>query len=154
MEDTTTELSESIFRVGDKVFDILMGWGIVEEVNSPDVEALRSVSPVLVRFCYDKDINEDSRIRYTLDGSAIVGKKSIKILSFTEYIFTGMTQKRPEELPEKGTPVFVRNKGSWELRRFSHKNFGGSYVCFKSQEDLKDQTTGIWDEMSVENPLK
>lgn len=74
---------ESVFKKGDKVFDIHYGWGIV-------VEVFRKHYPVHVRFeemC--------GNISYTFDGIRL--DKFPQTLSFTEYnlVTGGFSQERP-----------------------------------------------------------
>ena len=83
---------KTIFRIGDKVYDINYGWGKVVDVfdisfnTKPDYR-------VLVNF--KQDFNKEISIYYSMDGSYRVGK-SLPTLSFTEYdlVKGGFTQKR------------------------------------------------------------
>lgn len=71
---------KTIFKEGDKVFDHLLGWGEVTEV---DLALHHSVN-----VQYEKAI-----IRYTKDGR--LSKDFHPTLSFTEYTLEGFSQKRP-----------------------------------------------------------
>ncbi len=83
-----------MFKVGDKVYHIKYGWGIIQEIAG--LQAL---------------------FRYTCDnliGDQIVDAYDDKVLcfdllSFTEYTLQGFTQKRPIILPEVGELCLVRN---------------------------------------------
>jgi len=71
---------KTIFKEGDKVFDHLLGWGEVTEV---DLALHYSVN-----VQYEKAI-----IRYTKDGR--LSKDFHPTLSFTEYTLEGFSQERP-----------------------------------------------------------
>jgi hypothetical protein len=104
---------EQIFKVGDKVFDIRYGWGVVSSVN------IRLKDwPVEVVFDGEEELLEE----YTFDGRAYINYEPI--LSFTEYNLEGFSQERPEPLPKPGDIVWVRDTeyDNWMItyfRRFS-----------------------------------
>jgi hypothetical protein len=87
----------SIFKVGDKVYHIEYGWGIIEEVIN---------SSILIKI-----INGHAEERYWFN---------TKLLSFTEYTLQGFSQERPIELPEVGELCLVRDKDhhSWIVKEF------------------------------------
>lgn len=76
-------MDKQIFKVGDRVFDINYGWGVVRDVYKD--------GEIRVDFKeYEKDI---IRI-YNADGRIYTGVKQ-PVLSFTEYTLKGFSQKRP-----------------------------------------------------------
>ncbi len=86
---------KEVFKVGDRVFDLVYGWGKV----------IHSTCPVRAKFS-----------EYTVD----YYKKDLVKLSFTEYTLQGFSQERPIELPEVGEDVLVydENSDDWILRQF------------------------------------
>lgn len=73
---------KTVFKRGDKVFDIRYGWGkVIGIAQNPNF-----VYPVLVLF-------NGFEATYTLDGAPLHGE--LRLLSFTEYEFVGFSQKRP-----------------------------------------------------------
>lgn len=77
-------MDKQIFKIGDRVFDIIFGWGKVTEVYYPQDRDY----PVSVQF-------ENSVIIYTYDGKWAHGD-SYSRLSFTEYGFDDrFSQERP-----------------------------------------------------------
>jgi hypothetical protein len=85
---------ETIFKVGDRVFDIHFGWGTVIEVNRPIERA-----SLLVRF---DGMDEDDCLGFYKNG--YYGSFDIHPrLSFTEYTFCGFSQERPKKEPEIGS---------------------------------------------------
>lgn len=82
-------MDKQIFRKGDRVFDIIFGWGKVTEVYYPQDRDY----PVSVQF-------ENSVIIYTYDGKWAHGD-SYSRLSFTEYGFDDrFSQERPIDYTE------------------------------------------------------
>lgn len=73
---------ERIFEIGDKVFDIRYGWGVVEgfeyDLNCESME---------VKF-------ENSLISYTIDAPEYFDGE-LCLLSFTEYTLDGFTKDKP-----------------------------------------------------------
>ncbi len=61
-----------MFKVGDKVYHIRYGWGIIEE-------------------------KQDDGILSTFDEYAVWNNSNNNLLSFTEYTFQGFSQERPNE---------------------------------------------------------
>lgn len=76
---------ETIFKVGDRVFDIRFGWGTVIDDNRC------LLYPIGVQF--DKGDSKEI-IVYTNNGISDVNKK-FSLLSFTEYKLQGFTLRRP-----------------------------------------------------------
>ena len=77
-------MDKQIFKVGDRVFDIMYGWGVVEELHQDEERSY----PLTVRFPgFDT-------LYYTRDGKSNTSD-SHPILSFTEYGFDNrFSQKR------------------------------------------------------------
>jgi len=96
---------KTVFKVGDKVFDIRLGWGVVEAVD------LTGDYSINVGF-------NDTDYRYTKKGFA-ARFHEIPMLSFTEYTLENFSQERPCEF-EEGEMIAVRDRGSteWRVREF------------------------------------
>lgn len=88
--------NESIFKVGDRVFDFNFGWGVVSSIDTT------SEYPIWVTFG-----NNNQMFSYTFNGNVQMSLKPS--LSFTEYKLNGFSQQRPEILPNKGDIVWVRD---------------------------------------------
>jgi hypothetical protein len=128
---------ETIFKVGDKVFDYTCGWG---EVNRVDFN-VESFWPVGVIF------ESENTEAYTFDGRYY--STQAKTLSFTEYTLKGFSQERPEELPNKGDIVWVRDEfpSEWIIGHFVRKSGDKYYVS------LDNKTSNGWGcEMTTINP--
>jgi len=130
--------NETIFKEGDKVFDILFGWGEVTYI----VE-FNTSHPVVCRF------GEDT-INYTELGCYF--KEWSRTLSFTEYKLEGFSQERPEVLPEVGDVVWVRDTESqdWMVSHFFGKK-GKRYLASVIGNEM---TASSWQYMTTENPYK
>ena len=130
---------ETIFKKGDRVFHYHYGWGSVEVTGEPIVEKL-SVS---VNFA------NKNRIWFTFDGREYYDERPS--LSFTEYRLEGFSQNRPEELPNKGDIVWVRNEfpSEWEIGYFFKKE-GNAYYTSASKNSQGWRSAGI--EIKTINP--
>lgn len=127
---------ETIFKVGDRVFDIRYGWGIVQHID------LSANYPI---FCgFDKH-----KQSYSTDGKVL--DNTISTLSFTEYTLEGFSQERPEELPKKGDIVWVRNEfpSEWEIGYFFKKQ-GNTYYTSASKNSQGWRGAGL--EIRTTNP--
>lgn len=134
---------ETIFKVGDKVFDAQYGWGVVSRLYS------EKEYNVVVSF------RDASVIVYTNDGKCVTSNK-LPRLSFTEYDYVngGFSQERPIVLPEKGDLIWVRfnRLSKWYARYYSHAlNNGDTVSCFDRQKT--DGITSTWDIWQIECPL-
>jgi len=100
-------MKETVFKVGDKVYCVLYGWGKVKDISS-------EVSfPITVEF----NGEGDEEIYYSRDGK--YNFNSSPTLSFTEYTLNGFSQERPMELPEVGEEIMVSNDGEhWVIGKF------------------------------------
>jgi hypothetical protein len=130
-------MKKSVFKVGDKVFDIRFGWGIVKVIDESDLYAIN---------VYFDGYSDD----YTWDGRAFLGLS--KVLSFTEYTLEGFTQERPEELPKKGQIVWVRDDLDEEWRVAHFLGIIGRF--YKASICFLDQTPPSWNYITTENPYK
>ena len=101
---------KTVFKTGDKVYDIRYGWGIITDVNHT------KLYPISVEFDTLKE-------RYTIDGNMCTCKDTKPTLSFTEYTLQGFSQERPEVLPNRGDVVWVRNNQNedWCCAQFMWK---------------------------------
>ncbi len=94
---------ETVFKVGDRVFHILYGWGEVYCFTTSYVEVLFS-----------------SEKRYFEKGSML--------LSFTEYNFQGFSQERPIILPEVGELCLMRDSDDEDWKAFMFKEYNSKYL--------------------------
>ena len=85
-------MEKTVFKAGDKVYDINYGWGTVKEVSESTFNG-KTECEVLV--CFKQDFNKDINIYYESNGSFKIGSK-LQTLSFTEYdlVNGGFSQKR------------------------------------------------------------
>lgn len=116
---------DTIFRKGDKVFDIRYRWGLVIDVNNLTVDW-----PIEVLFDGDEKLLDE----YTFDGRSFINYPPT--LSFTEYTLEGFSQERPEELPKKGDIVWAREeyKSYWQIGHFYEKK-DGRYLLSSGRPD-------------------
>lgn len=96
---------ETVFKVGDEVYDINYGWGKVKEAGKYSRHGLQVVFG-------------EFTARYCSDGTLFSCKNPT--LSFTEYTLQGFTQERPIVLPEVGELCLVSDgEGrTWILKEF------------------------------------
>jgi hypothetical protein len=125
-------MSKSIFKVGDKVFDISYGWG--------QVIRIKDISSNTIYVIFDCSRSE----LYSTSGKKILAENIT--LSFTEYTLEGFSQERPEPEIEKGTPVWCRNRdwNSWIYAKYySKKDFGHKCASLDGEVSTYDiaQTT-------------
>ena len=92
---------DDVFKVGDRVYLYTLGWGTVTEVLVLDIV-----------------INFDS-----INDTRYISGGLWKLLSFTEYTLEGFSQERPEDLPNRGDIVWVRNEfpSEWKVGHFFKK---------------------------------
>jgi len=103
-------MKETVFKVGDKVYCVIYGWGKVTDISTV------GSFPLEVTFPNEDDDEFDERY-YSLDGK--YNFNSSPTLSFTEYTLNGFSQERPIELPEVGEEIMVSNDGEhWVIGKF------------------------------------
>ena len=134
-------MAKKIFEKGDKVFDIIFGWGKVTEVYYLQDRDY----PVSVQF-------ENSIIKYTYDGKWAHGD-SYSRLSFTEYGFDNrFSQERPvnyEDCIEKWGKFWNDNPEYFTIgilkgyEQDSHKPFQSVSLDFQNFEPLTDEQVKI-----------
>jgi hypothetical protein len=115
----------TIFKKGDRVFDIEYGWGNVVEIQEWDRYAVKVI------------FDEKCQHTYLFDGKyPSEGGYPRKVLSFTEYKLEGFSQERPKELPQKGDIVWVKDDedGAWLISHFIKKE-NGLYYCSDAASD-------------------
>jgi len=130
---------QNLFQIGDKVFDIQYGWGIVEKITQ-DWQYIN-----FVRF--DNNIYDS----YTYDGKS--DRSFFPFLSFTEYTMQGFSQERPEELLKKGQICWGRNElpSEWNIGYFFEKR-GDKYLMNSHPLPTGWHIEVI--EITTENPYK
>jgi hypothetical protein len=128
---------KTIFKEGDKVFDIQYGWGIVKHID------FDANYPIFCRFDNDKQC-------YSIDGKIISG--AIPTLSFTEYTLEGFSQERPEELPKRGDVVWVRDNDNepWFISHFISKENEWHLTSFI----MNDKKYLKWRQLTTKNPYE
>ena len=89
---------DSIFRVGDKVYNHICGWATVKGVAE--------------NYCV---LSNENNANYGIDSGH---------LSFTEYTQTGFSQERPIDMPEIGEVCLISDDEiNWEIRMFKGEIF-------------------------------
>ena len=90
-----------VFEIGDRLYSCIYGWCVVGEVNEP---------------------NQEYRLKVESTGLLIVSsfENSVKHFSYKEYKLNGFTLEKPEELPEYGQIVWVRDEENenWSITHF------------------------------------
>jgi hypothetical protein len=136
-------MKKSVFKIGDKVFDIFYGWGVIIEVNQD------LTYPIGVEFG-DGDCES-----YTYDGR--INNTNSPTLSFTEYTLQGFSQERPKELPKKGQIVWANNRdndGDWYICYFLEKDPIGGYKVTSHNPFVKIPSYSYYNFITTENPYK
>ena len=132
----------TIYKVGDKVFDARFGWGEIVEID------YSITYPVRVKYEYL--VND---VSYTFNGLYSFNDK-LPSLSFTEYDFIkgGFSQERPEVLPKRGAVVWVRDSDNdkWEIGQFMFKDRKQYKVTISNPFDDSDGFN--WKQMTTKNP--
>jgi hypothetical protein len=105
---------ETNFKVEDKVFHILYGWGTIQEI-------------------------EDNIIIIDFNGQKGYSFCDNNLLSFTEYTLEGFSQERPIILPEVGELCLVRrcDTDNWFVDKFQKFEYGYYYCENNKWEKIK-----------------
>jgi hypothetical protein len=113
---------ETVFKVGDEVFDIRYGWGTVKEAGKYSKRGL------YVAF-------EKNTASYYSNGAAF--DCVTPTLSFTEYTLQGFSQERSLVLPEVGEFCLVRDSydEDWKCVKFKLYNRNTLYPFTDSDND-------------------
>lgn len=92
---------ETVFQTGDRLYSCIYGWCLVEDIN---------------------ESKQEYRLRVESTGLPIVSsfENSVKHFSFKEYKLSGFTLEKPEELPEYGQIVWVKDEEEedWSVTHF------------------------------------
>jgi hypothetical protein len=106
-------MEKKIFKAGDRVFDIVWGWGVVTSRTGRHIE-VKFESDIYQAFTHDGKYKTDSK----------------PTLSFTEYTLQGFSQERPVILPEVGELCLVKDykTDSWLVRVFAEYKHG-LFIC-------------------------
>lgn len=126
---------DSVFKKGDSVFDIRLGWGVVDDIS----EGITAY-PIWVNF-------KSKQEKYTPEGKFLVEDR-YPTLSLTEYdlVNGGFSQYRPElvEASDYIKTGFPKVMWVWHISNllkvkrvvFAHKN--GKYLSWYNSETIED----------------
>jgi hypothetical protein len=97
-------------KEGDRVFCINFGWGTVRNLCG------------WMDFPIEVNFDNDYTDCYSLEGKLF--DYMIPTLSFKEYTIEGFSQERPEDLPEEGQIVWVKDENDefWQIGHFWMKS--------------------------------
>lgn len=114
-------MAKEIFKVGDRVYHIDNGWGVIDYIS----DSTNDLHPIQVVF---EKVEDDTKY-FTIDGR-YYDWSEYKSLSFTEYTLQGFSQERPIELPEVGELCLVRDyeDDTWLVREFAEYRHG-LFIC-------------------------
>jgi hypothetical protein len=117
---------DEIFKKGDRVYHYLYKWGTIRNANK-----------------------SFASIDFDVIGYAMC---DVDPLSFTEYTLEGFSQERPEELPNKGDIVWVRDEDGehWRVTHFIKK----SQDSYWTSIDMQLKTLMPWKQLTTINPTK
>jgi hypothetical protein len=107
-------MKETVFKVGDRVYCLLFGWGTIIIIDDYDDDYVANF-PIDVAFVNSD--GDDMVKSYTPDGRYFLDSQPT--LSFTEYTLNGFSQERPMDLPEVGEEIMVSDdEMHWRLATF------------------------------------
>ena len=119
------------FKVGDKVYCIINGWGTIKDIRESC--NLSIDFPIIVS-------TEEGTCSYSTDGRYF--GKSQPTLSFTEYTLNGFSQERPIDIPEVGEEIMVSVNGkNWELKKFHSYHPERDYPVITLEQIIHDEST-------------
>ena len=138
-ENQTKKIMEKYFKLGQKVWDMRFGSGIVVGISDP------------FGFRISVDFEDGKSERYTEDGRFYNNDKNPSLFQTAPII----TPNVPIIEFEKGELVWVKgpyNIETWQARYFSHEK-EGQYYCFILQQ--KEGETSKWEQIRKfnDNPL-
>lgn len=108
---------ETIFKVGDKVYHCMFGWGEINHIY----DGLLHIS------------FKDSAEEFFPDGK-FFNEDIQPTLSFTEYKLEGFSQERPIELPNKGEEIVVSNDAvNWKVLLFDFMHSDGGIMTYNKE---------------------
>jgi len=127
-------LLDPIFKSKDRVYHYKYGWGTVMEIHNGVNQR------ILIEFDEVKNLIREMKAEENL-------------LSFAEYTLKGFSQERPEELPNKGDIVWIRNEfpSEWEIGYFLKKE-GNTYYISSSKGSQGWRSAGL--EMTTTDPYE
>ena len=118
---------ETIFKVGDRVFDYAYGWGKVTGIEG--CKALK------VTFEHIDDFGKNIRLLYNEQGKEILSKNIT--LSFTEYTLQGFSQERlvnyEEYIGKWGKFTDVSNNNDFVVGRLSSFKVSNDETYFATE---------------------
>lgn len=135
---------ENKFIKGDRVFDIMYGWGNVINIDTYD------------RNCVEVLFDDNLKKTYLFDALyPSEGGYPRPVLSFTEYRLEGFTQERPEKLPNKGDIVWVRNNqyANWVVQQFICKKDNKYETTSENPFDWQSYSS-LFHYMTTKNPFE
>ena len=116
------------FKVGDRVYCIINGWGTIKDIREMDKFPIRVSTK-------EEEINS-----YSTDGRYF--SCSQPTLSFTEYTLNGFSQERPVDIPEVGEEIIVSVDGkNWELKKFHSYHPERDYKVITVERIIHDEST-------------
>lgn len=132
---------DTVFKKGDRVFDYRYGWGKIVHMDFTEFA---------IGVQFDVRGTQSGLSTYTKDGRW--NRISSPTLSFTEYTLEGFSQERPEELPNKGDVVWVKDfhDEEWQISFFVRKE-GGFYVCTRYNPE-SEYYLQVWDQLTTKKP--
>ena len=115
------------FKVGDKVYCIINGWGTITDIRET------GPFPIVVS-------TEEETCSYSIDGRYF--SQSQPTLSFTEYTLNGFSQERPVDIPEVGEEIMVSVDGKiWELKKFHSYHPERDYPVITLERIIHNEST-------------